>query len=80
MGFICRTNGIRFRKLTINYGVRFDLYDGLTRADQASPRAGAVYQLFETDRAACGLRALFHAAAARSGIERGCRQVQGDDQ
>jgi outer membrane receptor protein involved in Fe transport len=33
-------------KLTINYGVRFDLYDGLTRADQASPRVGAVYSLF----------------------------------
>jgi outer membrane receptor protein involved in Fe transport len=33
-------------KLTINYGVRFDLYDGLTRADQASPRVGAVYNLF----------------------------------
>jgi len=35
------------RKLTINYGARFDLYDGLTRSDQASPRVGAVYQLFE---------------------------------
>jgi TonB dependent receptor/Carboxypeptidase regulatory-like domain len=34
-------------KLTINYGVRFDLYDGLTRADQASPRVGAVYNLFK---------------------------------
>lgn len=34
-------------KLTINYGVRFDLYDGLTRADQASPRVGAVYKLFK---------------------------------
>jgi outer membrane receptor protein involved in Fe transport len=33
--------------LTINYGVRFDLYDGLTRADQASPRVGAVYSLFK---------------------------------
>lgn len=34
-------------KLTINYGVRFDLYDGLERADQASPRVGAVYNLFK---------------------------------
>jgi len=33
-------------KLTINYGVRFELYDGLTRADQASPRIGATYSLF----------------------------------
>jgi hypothetical protein len=45
------------RKLTVNYGVRFDLYDGLTRADQASPRVGAVYQLFE--------RTALHAAYAR---------------
>ena len=44
-------------KLTINYGVRFDLYDGLTRSDQASPRVGGVYQLFETTA--------LHAAYAR---------------
>ena len=44
-------------KLTINYGVRFDLYDGLTRSDQASPRVGAVYQLFE--------QTALHAAYAR---------------
>jgi len=35
-------------KLTIDYGVRFDLYDGLTRSDQASPRIAGVYQLFAT--------------------------------
>ncbi len=34
-------------KLTINYGVRFDLYDGLVRADQASPRIAAEYKLFK---------------------------------
>ena len=34
-------------KLTINYGVRFDLYDGLVRADQASPRVGFEYKLFK---------------------------------
>ena len=44
-------------KLTINYGVRFDLYDGLTRADQASPRVGAVYSLFKNTT--------LHAAYAR---------------
>jgi outer membrane receptor protein involved in Fe transport len=44
-------------KLTINYGVRFDLYDGLTRADQASPRVGAVYSLFKSTT--------LHAAYAR---------------
>src|SRR5271170_5808363 len=33
-------------KLTFNYGVRFDLYDGLVRADQASPRAALGYKLF----------------------------------
>ncbi len=43
--------------LTINYGVRFDLYDGLERADQASPRIGAVYRLFKNTT--------LHAAYAR---------------
>lgn len=33
--------------LTINYGCRFDLYDGLVRADQASPRIGFVYTPFK---------------------------------
>ena len=28
-------------QLTINCGARFDLYDGLVRADQASPRVGS---------------------------------------
>lgn len=32
-----------FENLTLNYGVRFDLYDGLVRADQASPRVGIEY-------------------------------------
>jgi len=36
-----------FEKLTINYGVRFDLYDGLVRADQASPRVGLEYTPFK---------------------------------
>jgi outer membrane receptor protein involved in Fe transport len=45
------------RKLTINYGVRFDLYDGITRSDQFSPRVAVVYQLFETTA--------LHAAYAR---------------
>ncbi len=44
-------------KLTIDYGVRFDLYDGLTRADQASPRVGAAYSLFQNTT--------LHAAYAR---------------
>ena len=34
-------------KLTINYGVRFDLYDGIVRADQASPRVAIVYTPFK---------------------------------
>ncbi len=34
-------------KLTFNYGVRFDLYDGLVRADQASPRVALVYTPFK---------------------------------
>ncbi len=44
-------------KLTINYGVRFDLYDGLTRSDQASPRVGVEYRLFKNT--------VLHAAYAR---------------
>ncbi len=36
------------KKLTFNYGVRFDLYDGLVRADQASPRAAFEYKLFKS--------------------------------
>jgi outer membrane receptor protein involved in Fe transport len=35
------------QKLIFNYGVRFDLYDGLVRADQASPRVAAEYKLFK---------------------------------
>lgn len=30
--------------LTLNVGVRFDLYDGIVRADQASPRVAIVYE------------------------------------
>jgi len=34
-------------QLTLNYGARFDLYDGFTRSFQFSPRVTAVYHLFE---------------------------------
>jgi len=44
-------------QLTINYGARFDLYDGLVRADQASPRVGLEYTPFKGTT--------FHAAYAR---------------
>src|SRR5579875_1081180 len=44
-------------RLTIDYGARFDLYDGLTRSDQVSPRVAAIYQLFDTTA--------LHAAYAR---------------
>jgi outer membrane receptor protein involved in Fe transport len=46
-----------FEPLTINYGARFDLYDGLLRADQASPRVGLEYIPFQGTT--------FHAAYAR---------------
>jgi outer membrane receptor protein involved in Fe transport len=58
-------------KLTINYGVRFDLYDGLTRSDQASPRVGAVYQLFEGTT--------LHAAYARYFTPPPLEAVSGED-
>ena len=35
------------KQLTFNYGVRFDLYDGLVRADQASPRVALEYTPFK---------------------------------
>jgi outer membrane receptor protein involved in Fe transport len=44
-------------QITINFGSRFDLYDGIVRADQASPRVGLVYKPFK--------RTTFHAAYAR---------------
>jgi len=44
-------------QLTINYGSRFDLYDGIVRADQASPRVGMVYKPFK--------KTTLHAAYAR---------------
>ncbi|HVN30156.1 MAG TPA: TonB-dependent receptor, partial [Candidatus Binataceae bacterium] len=46
-----------FKPLTINVGVRFDLYDGLVRADQASPRVGLEYTPWQGTT--------FHAAYAR---------------
>ena len=44
-------------KLTVNVGARFDLYDGLVRADQVSPRVGVVYNPFK--------RTTLHAGYAR---------------
>ena len=46
-----------WQPLTINYGCRFDLYDGLVRADQASPRIGFVYSPWK--------HTAFHGAYAR---------------
>jgi outer membrane receptor protein involved in Fe transport len=58
-------------KLTINYGARFDLYDGLTRSDQVSPRVSAVYQLFEGTT--------LHAAYARYFTPAPLESVSGTD-
>ncbi len=58
-------------KLTINYGVRFDLYDGVTRSDQASFRLAVVYQLFE--------RTALHAAYARYFTPPPLESVSGED-
>ncbi|HEV3109504.1 MAG TPA: TonB-dependent receptor [Candidatus Binataceae bacterium] len=44
-------------QVTINFGSRFDLYDGIVRADQFSPRVGLVYKPFK--------RTTLHAAYAR---------------
>jgi len=58
-------------KLTINYGVRFDLYDGIARSYQFSPRAGAVYQLFRATA--------LHAAYARYFTPPPLEAVSGED-
>lgn len=57
--------------LTINYGVRFDLYDGLTRSDQFSPRVGAVYEFPEGTA--------LHAAYARYFTPPPLEAVSGED-
>jgi len=59
------------RHLTINYGVRFDLYDGLTRSDQFSPRVGAVYDFAEGTT--------LHAAYARYFTPPPLEAVSGED-
>ena len=33
-----------FQRLTINYGIRYDLNDAFVHADQFSPRIGAIYE------------------------------------
>jgi outer membrane cobalamin receptor len=58
-------------KLTINYGMRFDLYDGITRSDQFSPRVAAVYQLFE--------KTALHAAYAQYFTPPPLEAVSGED-
>lgn len=57
--------------LTINYGTRFDLYDGLTRSDQFSPRVGAVYDFPEGTT--------LHAAYARYFTPPPLEAVSGED-
>ena len=57
--------------LTINYGTRFDLYDGLTRSDQFSPRVGATYDFPEGTT--------LHAAYARYFTPPPLEAVSGED-
>ena len=44
-------------QVTVNFGSRFDLYDGIVRADQVSPRLGLAYKPFK--------KTTLHAAYAR---------------
>ncbi len=46
-------------RLTVNYGVRFDLYDGVTRAVQASPRLGLIYDLLPKTKLHAGYSRYF---------------------
>jgi outer membrane receptor protein involved in Fe transport len=67
------------KRLTLNYGVRFDLYDGITRSDQFSPRAGAVYQLFEGNQENFFQGTTLHAAYARYFTPAPLESVSGED-
>ena len=53
--------------LTINVGTRFDLYDGLERADQASPRVGLEYTPVKGTTLHAAYARQFDAAANRAG-------------
>ncbi|MGH7836684.1 MAG: TonB-dependent receptor domain-containing protein, partial [Candidatus Binataceae bacterium] len=64
-------------KLTLNYGVRFDLYDGITRSDQFSPRVSAVYKLFDGGEFFQGTA--LHAAYARYFTPPPLESVSGED-
>lgn len=46
-------------KLRLNYGVRFDLYDGVVRAVQASPRFGLTWELFPKTKIHAGYARYF---------------------
>ncbi|HKD68776.1 MAG TPA: TonB-dependent receptor [Candidatus Binataceae bacterium] len=46
-------------RLTLSYGVRFDLYDGIVRAFQASPRVGLSYDLFPKTKIHAGYSRYF---------------------
>ena len=61
-------------KLTFNYGVRFDLYDGLVRADQASPRVAVEYKLFKGTTLHAGYARQMTPPPDRTGINRHYRR------
>jgi outer membrane receptor protein involved in Fe transport len=46
-------------RLTLNFGSRFDLYDGIVRADQFSPRFGLVYDLLPATKLHAGYARYF---------------------
>lgn len=39
---------ITLKRLTVNLGIRGDIYDGITKASQAEPRVGAAYNIKKT--------------------------------
>ena len=55
----CRTNGRLFRKLTLNFGARFDLVDQFAHASQLSPRVNLVWQPTDTTTFTAGYSRYF---------------------
>ena len=49
-------------KLTVNYGLRADLWTAYITESQISPRVNFVYKPVPGHNSACGLRPLFHAS------------------
>ena len=76
---ICRTSGSSLDDLTLNYGLRFDQFDGFRDENQLSPRVNLVWQPTADDHLPCRLCPLLLAAAVRAGRQRDGAEVRRAD-